>query len=133
MSNIQDVLVQLAGAAVIAVPLVVRAMPAALERWSKAKETVANAAMKKAEAERISATTTSTALTDFMARLDECEKQHKEAAALALAQGEQIRALQHMHVLDAEMLAKCSDKIDTDDAVIRGLRNEIAELRRSLL
>lgn len=138
--EVQQALISLLGAVALAVPLTARAIPGAIDRWSKAKADLkkaeADAVVKHAEAERLEAEAAKSALDDFRKRLDDCEKKHAD-------QLQRIEHLQRQSASDNELLERFAaqleqNKIDLeqgrvervrDEGVMRGMRMEIDELR----
>jgi len=139
--HLQEALITLLGAMALGVPLTARAIPRAIDQWTKAKADAkraqSDALRTSAETEKLEAETAAAALLDLRRRLDDCEAKHKISDQKHLEQQAEINGLQQRAILDQNLLEQFQAKMEADEAarardegLIRGMKVELDELRR---
>lgn len=134
--DLQHALVALLGAFVVAIPLTAPHVPKWLDAWFKGRAAKADAETKvllakaeatkaEADARRTSSETNAEAFTDLRHRLDDCERKHEVA-------DKKIEAMERQSASDAVLLERFHKKMEQDEAVIRGMRIEMSELRAAI-
>lgn len=109
--QLQTALISLLGALVVSMPLTIR-------RLTKARLDFAAAERKQSE-------TTAEALADLRRRLDECEEKHTAAM-------KEIDGLRRQCASDNDLLLRLGEKSEQDEAIMRGMRIELDDLRKVL-